>query len=67
MLQDTGAQGTFDFTGTAGTDDPITTTAGQNVMETITVTAPSLNAEDNQAITENNEVTFSSVNTASNG
>lgn len=67
LHEDTGTPGSFDYTGTAGTDDLITTSSGQNVSETITVMAPSLNAEDNQAVTENNEVTFTSVNTASNG
>lgn len=67
LHEDTGTPGTFDYTGTAGTDDLITTTSGQVVSETVTVTGPSLNAEDNQAVTENNEVTFTSVNTASDG
>lgn len=67
LHEDTGTAGTFNYTGTAGNDDPITTTTGQNVSETITVTGPSITAEDNQAVTENNEVTFTSVNTASDG
>lgn len=67
LHEDTGTAGSYNYTGTAGNDDPITTSTGQNVSETITVTGPSITAEDNQEVTENNEVTFTSVNTASNG
>ena len=56
----------YSFDGESG--DPIwTDDQGDPVSYSVNVTTPSLSGEDAQTITENNEVTFSSVNTGSNG
>lgn len=65
--EDTGTRGTFDFNAQTGSDRAIRNSAGTNIAETITVRGSSLMAADNQAVTENNEVTFSSVNMVNNG
>lgn len=64
---DTGTLGTFDYTGQNNNDRIITTTSGANVAETINVRGPRLEADDDQMVTENNEVTFSTVSTGNNG
>lgn len=58
-----GVQGTYD----AGIDEPVTDDMNVDVRETVTATAPSIFAEDNQMVTEQGDVTFSSVNTGSTG
>lgn len=67
LHRDAGTAGTFEYDATTDPDTPIRDGTGANVSETITIMGPSLMAEDNQVVTENNEVTFSSVNTAGNG
>jgi hypothetical protein len=67
LHRDAGVSGTFEYETTSGPDSPIQNAAGENVSETVNVTAPSLMAMDNQMVTENNEVTFSSVNTLNDG
>lgn len=65
--QNRGTQGTFDFDGQSGVDAPITSTTGTAVTETVNVRAPGLNIDDDQVVTENNEVTFNSVNLSRDG
>lgn len=64
---DTGQRGTFDYNAQSDNDSPIRNSAGAVIAETITVRGSSLMAADNQAVTANNEVTFSSVNMVNNG
>jgi len=64
---DTGTRGTYDYNEQSGTNSPIRNSSGANIAETITVRGSSLSAADNQAVTANNEVTFSSVNMVNNG
>lgn len=64
---DTGTRGTYDYNAQSGTDSPITTSSGAALAETITVRGSSLTAADDQIVTENNEVTFTSVNMVSDG
>ncbi|HSI70935.1 MAG TPA: hypothetical protein VK941_11925 [Gillisia sp.] len=64
---DAGTSGTFEYDTATGPDAPIENAAGNPVAETVTVMGPGLWAEDNQVVTENNEVTFSNVNTGANG
>lgn len=65
--QNRGTPGTFDYDGQSGIDAPITSTTGEAVMENVNVRAPGLNIDDDQVVTENNEVTFNSVNLARDG
>lgn len=64
---DTGTRGTWDYNAQTGTDSPIKNSSGANIAETITVRGSSLSAADDQVVTANNEVTFSSVNMVRNG
>ena len=64
---DTGTRGTYDYNAQSGTDSPIRNSSGANIAETITVRGSSLNAADDQVVTDNNEVTFTSVNMVNNG
>src|SRR5690606_14697618 len=64
---DTGTRGTYDYNAQSGTDSPIRNSGGTDIAETITVTGSSLTAADDQVVTANNEVTFSSVNMVNNG
>lgn len=60
---DEGVQGEFD----ADFDAPITNEAGDEIRGGVNITAPRLDADDNQTVTDNNEVTFNSVNAATDG
>lgn len=62
-----GNQGEFDYNGQNGADMPITDDSGTIIRGEITATAPSLYADDDQTVTENDEVTFTSVNTGATG
>lgn len=64
---DAGKEGEYDFNGQNNADAPVTDSTGDPVRRKVHVTAPSLYAEDNQTVTENNEVTFTSVTTADGG
>jgi len=64
---DTGTRGTYDYNAQSGTDSPIRNSGGTDIAETITVTGSSLTAADDQVVTANNEVTFSSVNMVNAG
>lgn len=65
--QSRGTRGQFDYDGASGVDDRIRSTTGQEVSQTIRATGPSISADDNQMVTENNEVTFSNINTSRDG
>lgn len=56
----------YSYDGQSG-DQLWTDQEGNPVSYSVNVTTPSLSGEDAQTITENNEVTFSSINTGSNG
>lgn len=63
--QDDGVEGEYEYDGESGVDEPITDAeSGEAISQTVNVTAPNLSAEDEQVVTENNEVTFTSVNAA---
>lgn len=62
----TGA-GTFDYDGISGVDNPINNNAGAPVRTNVNVRAPGIDIDDDQMLTENNEVTFNSVTIASDG
>jgi len=64
---DTGTTGTYDYNAQSGTDSPVNNSGGAALAETITVRGSSLMAADDQIVTENNEVTFTSVNMVNNG
>lgn len=58
-----GTQGTYD----EGVDQPIRDNTNADVRQTVNTTAPSLYADDEQMVTEEGDVTFSTVNTGSTG
>lgn len=65
--QNTGTPGTFDYDANSGIDDPIYTTNGTAVTQNVNAMAPGFSADNDQMVTENNEVTFSTINTGSTG
>lgn len=58
-----GTMGTYD----EGIDEPIRDDMDMEINERVTATTPSIFGEDNQMVSENREVTFSSVNTGPSG
>lgn len=58
-----GTLGTYD----EGLDQPVNDATGAEVTGTVTANAPSLYADDNQTVTEEGDVTFSTVNTGATG